>query len=117
MAPAVRCDVFESTVAPLLAAGGIRRYQQFALTEQAEEDDPSCGPYRRSLLYLVSEAFEGGKRTPILGLERDARALLKTLPNTTAHWAPGPKSTATTHGGFDDDDATLAQVLRFIRAA
>lgn len=117
MAPALRLDEFDRLLAPLIADGKIGRYQQFSLTDRAEEDDPSCGPYRRSLLCLVSEAFEGGRGTPILGMERFAKARLAGLPRTTAHWAPGRTSTATTHGGFDDDEPTMHQVLRFIRDA
>ncbi len=115
LAPAVRVDTFERTVVPLLKKGRIGRYQQFSLTERAEEDDPTCQPYRRSLLYLVSESFEGGSRVPILGLERDARAVLDGLEHAVLHRAPGPKSAATTHGGFDEDAATMQQVLKFIR--
>ena len=114
MAPAVRVDTFENTVTPLLKNGNVGRYQQFSLTDKAEEDDPSCGAYRRSLLYLVSESFEGGQQTPILGMERYARDLLAALPNATAQWAPGPRSDANTHGGFDDDAATMKQVVKFI---
>jgi hypothetical protein len=116
MAPAVRRDTFERTVAPLLKKGHVARYQQFSLTARAEEDDNTCAPYRRSLLHLVSESFEGGARAPILGLERDARDCAGGLANATFHWAPGPRSAATTHGGFDEDPATMKQVLRFIRA-
>jgi hypothetical protein len=115
LAPAVRCDTFAQTVAPLLRDGRIRRYQQFSLSARAEEDDPSCAPYRRSLLHLVAGALEGGARQPILGLEADARAALKGLPNTKLHLAPGRFSEASTHGGFDADLLTLKQVLRFIR--
>ena len=117
MAPALRLDEFDRLVAPLVEGGQIGRYQQFSLTDRAEEDDSSCGPYRRSLLCLVSEAFEGSRGTPILGLERFAKARLAQLPRTTVHWAPGRNSTATTHGGFDEDEATTRQVLRFIRSA
>lgn len=115
LAPAVRRDLFESTVVPLLKDGSIGRYQHFALTDRAEEDDPSCGPYRRSLLCLVSEAFEGAAGTPILGLERHAKTLLAGLPKTTVHWAPGPVSAASTHGGFDEDEGTLAAALQFMK--
>lgn len=115
MAPALRLDEFDKRLAPLLKKGDIGRYQHFALTDRAEEDDPTCGPYRRSLLCLVSEAFEGGRGVPILGLERHAKARLAELPNTTVHWAPGRISAASTHGGFDDDDATLKQILKFIK--
>lgn len=117
MAPAVRLDLFEQTLLPRLKEGTVARYQQFSLTERAEEDDPTCGPYKRSLLHLVSESFEGGKPTPILGLARDAAAPAKGWPNTTLHLAPGPRSAASTHGGFDDDDLTMKEVIRFIRAS
>ncbi|MEF7614448.1 C1 family peptidase [Aquincola sp. MAHUQ-54] len=114
LAPAVRLDVFEQRFVPLLAKGKVKRYQQFSLTDRAEEDDPTCGPYRRSLLYLVRESFEGGAPTPILGMERDVRGPGKAWPHTTLHFAPGPASQATTHGAFDNDPATAEQVLRFI---
>lgn len=115
LAPALRLDLFEKLVSPLLASGALGRYQQFSLTDRAEEDDPSCGPYRRSLLCLVSESFEGGRATPILGLERHARPVLANLSNSTLHLSPGRNSTATTHGGFDEDEPTMKQVLRFIQ--
>ncbi len=117
LAPAIRVDAFDRLLAPRLADGSVARYQQFHLTEKAEEDDPSCGPYRRSLLSLVSESFEGGRRTPILGIKRYFDAYGGLPAGTVAHVAPGPASAATTHGGFDDDPATLAQVVAFIKAA
>lgn len=39
------------------------------LSDRVERDD-SIGPYRKSLLYLVSNALEADLRTPILGLQR-----------------------------------------------
>ena len=116
LAPAVRVDTFDRLVAPRIADGSVARYQQFHLTEKAEEDDPTCGPYRRSLLCLVSESFEGGTRTPILGIKRYFDAYEAMPAGTVAHVAPGPASTSTTHGGFDDDAATLAQVIAFVKA-
>lgn len=119
LAPALRVDTFQARVLPHLASGAIGRYQQFHLTAGAEEDDPSCGPYRRSLLHLVSESFEGGVKVPLLGLQTDFDTLLahQTLPRTTGHVAPGPHSGSTQHGDFDQDEATMAAVLAFIRNA
>lgn len=114
LAPAVRLDTFEQRVLPLLQSGQVKRYQQFSLTDRAEEDDPTCGPYRRSLLYLVRESFEGGAPTPILGMERDVRGPAKAWPNTTLVFAPGPASAASTHGAFDNDPLTAERVLKFI---
>ena len=115
LAPAVRVDTFHRLVTPRIDDGSVARYQQFHLTEKAEEDDPSCGPYRRSLLYLVSESFEGGTRTPILGMKRHFDAYEAMPAGAVAHVAPGSTSTSTTHGGFDDDAATLAQVIAFVK--
>ncbi|MGE5336522.1 MAG: C1 family peptidase, partial [Gemmatimonadota bacterium] len=84
MAPAVRVDTFDRLVAQRLADRSIRRYLQFHLTEKAEEDDPTCGPYRRSLLWLVSASFEGGQATPILGMEKFYRDYAGRLKNATA---------------------------------
>jgi hypothetical protein len=114
MAPAIRVDTFEEQVKPLIDAKRINRFQQFLLTERAEEDDPTCGPYRRSLLHLVSESFEGGVRTPILGMEQYFKRIAGSLKNTAVHYAPGAKSAASTHGGFDNDPATMRTVVKFI---
>ena len=115
MAPAVRLDTFTERLLPLLQSGQVKRYQQFSLTDRAEEDDPTCGPYRRSLLYLVRESFEGGSPTPILGMERDVREPARSWPHTTLVLAPGSASAASTHGAFDDDKLTQQRVLRFIQ--
>jgi hypothetical protein len=40
------------------------------LSDQQEKDDNVAGLYRKSLLYLVSNALEHDQRTPLLGLER-----------------------------------------------
>jgi hypothetical protein len=100
----------------------VKRYQQFHLSDRAEEDDPTCGPYRRSLLYLVSESFEGGTTTPLLGMERYFREA--AIPCDAVHVSPAGSPSATarvvpvassTHGGFDNDKGTQQQVIAFIK--
>jgi hypothetical protein len=115
MAPAVTVSTFDQHLRPHLDSGAVKRYQQFHLTDKAEEDDGTCGPYRRSLLYLVSQSFEGGQVTPVLGMQKYFDAYAAAVPKAQAHVAPGPTSASTTHGGFDDDSATKQQVLKFIR--
>jgi hypothetical protein len=115
MAPAIRVDTFDRLVRPRLDDGTVKRYQQFHLTDQAEEDDGTCGPYRRSLLYLVARSFEGGKPTPILGMQTYFDAYAAQLARTTVHIAPGPTSASTTHGGFDNDAKTRQRVIEFIK--
>jgi len=117
LAPAVRLDTFDKLVRPRIGDGTVKRYQQFHLTDKAEEDDPTCGPYRRSLLYLVSESFEGGARTPILGMQKYFEPYRTKLKNTTVFASPGTLSASTTHGGFDNDQATQNRVVEFIKGA
>lgn len=122
MAPAVTVATFEKLVKPHLENGRIRRYQQFHLSEQAEQDDPTCAPYRRSLLYLVSESFEGGTTTPLLGMHKFFQKL--DLPITRLHISPAaanpqrpdePPVASSTHGGFDNDRGTQREVVAFIK--
>lgn len=120
MAPAVTLDLFGRTVLPRLKDGKVKMLNQFHLGDAQEQADPTCKPilyYTRSLLCLVSESFEGGKHTPLLGMEKywnETIAPLK-LKNARAWAAPGTASASATHGGFDDDKATRESVIRLIK--
>lgn len=125
MAPAVRVDRFQQLVKPHLASGRVKRYQQFHLSEQAEQDDPTCGPYRRSLLYLVSESFEGGTTTPLLGMHNYFTSLMASdpFPVKKLHVSPAaaqqpsvPPVASSTHGGFDNDPGTQRAVVDFVKS-
>lgn len=114
MAPAVRVDRFLERVGPWLASGHVKRYAQYHLTDEAELRDPSTRAllgYNRSLLFLVSRAFEGGGEAPILGMERHFPRELRRRRNVAVHAAPSARTAATTHGGFDDDGATMRSVI------
>lgn len=119
MAPAVRVDVFQDCVVPWLKSGKVKRLNQFHLADDVEQKDPTCKPilgYGRSLLYLVSQSFEGGVLTPILGMEKYFGAIAsQALPGVRAWTAPGAQSKSTTHGGFDDDATTVASVIALIK--
>lgn len=67
--------------------------------------------YGRSLLYLVSRSFEGRGEAPILGMERHFPRALARQRNVKAVTAPSARSSATTHGGFDEDGATMRSVI------
>lgn len=56
---------------PAVQAGVIdaRHWHIHVLSDKNERDD-SVGPYRKSLLYLVSRAFEDTHKTPLLGLHQ-----------------------------------------------
>jgi hypothetical protein len=119
MAPAVRVDTFQKYVGPHLQSGKVRQLRQFHLNDAAELADPTCGPYRRSLLYLVSESFEKGVPTPILGMQKYFDPWLAKNPSAAkveVVVAPGAVSKATSHGGFDDDAATMRRVIAGIKS-
>lgn len=126
MAPAVTCSLFQETVLKGLRGGKVKSYNQFHLSDDIEQKDPTCElllSYNRSLLYLVSHSFEKGTSTPItgtpiLGMERYFRDAVTgaDLKNVQVFTAPGPDSKSTTHGGFDDDPVTRAKVISAIRA-
>ncbi len=119
MAPAVRVDVFQNCIAPALKNGRVKRLNQFHLSDDIERKDPTCEAilgYGRSLLYLVSQSFEGGVETPILGMEKYFGAIAsRGLPGVHVWTAPGAQSKSTTHGGFDDDATTMASVIALIK--
>lgn len=130
-APACRVELFSQHYVPALKDKKIEHMAIFALTDKAEQDD-NCGRiYNKSLLYLVSNAFEDQARIPlfrdgrpILGMERFIdRNLMQKLgvdlvmaPNTE----PGDSlsaSSATHHGDFDDDQRTVMATFRRIAQA
>jgi hypothetical protein len=129
-APACTVDLFKQAYVPALGAGLIGRFALFTLTDQAEQDDNCAGIYNKSLLYLASNAFEAKERIPlfrdgwpVLGMEKFVRAdgdLTRLLRGANAQWVLSPNnepvgspaaSRSTTHGGFDDDPATLRATL------
>jgi hypothetical protein len=120
MAPALRMDTFAAQVIPAIRSGHVKRYNQFHMSDDVELKDPTCESilgYNRSLLYLVSQSFEKGVVTKILGMEKYFRSDVASLgfKNVSAFTAPGQDSRSTTHGGFDDDAATMEKVISLIK--
>lgn len=75
-APACTMAVFNQYYLPAITAGGVGQFTLFTLKEGAEQDDDCANVYHKSLLYLVSRAFEDKwpipfvDGTPLLGMER-----------------------------------------------
>jgi len=130
LAPALRVDGFRSQLLPLVGTD-IDRLTLFTMNMQAEEDDTCFQVYRRSLLYLVSRIFEVEDDAPILGLEQSirddpellrafglvpgAKGCAEVIWSPTAPDAPlDSRSSATSHGGFDNDADTMNSVARRI---
>jgi hypothetical protein len=136
-APACTVDLFRSYYQPIVDDGGIRRFSLFTLTDEAERDDHCANVYHKSLLYLVSNAFEDRPRIPLvrnegtpilgmaLGVDDELRGWFYGL-DARADWIRSPNTAGAdsdvaarsrSHGGFDDDPATLQATLRRILAA
>jgi hypothetical protein len=120
LAAAVTVDTFKATALKRIQDRTVRHFRTFQLSDAAEQQDPTCKPlfgYGRSLLYLVSESFQHGVRTPILGMEKYFNGSIGALklPNVRAFTSPGPAAGSTTHGGFDDDAQTIRSVVSLIK--
>ena len=141
-APAITTALFLETYAPAIRAGGIGRAAVFALHDAVEQDDNCANIYHKSLLYLVSNAFEDeavrrpfphDRATPLLGMAKFALAdskfadpdvvkLIKSkrlelvlAPNIDGHTPPAEQSASRHHGDFDDDELTVkATLLRIL---
>jgi hypothetical protein len=115
-APACTIDYYNETYHPQLASNGrLKSLVQYSLTDAREQADPSTGPYSKSLLYLVSHAFEADREAPILGMEKHSKSL--TLPSAhKIHYAgrSGAPTNSTKHGGFDNDKKTMDDILETI---
>jgi len=122
-APACTHELFDRHYAPALQAGFIRRAALYTLDDKTERDDHCARIYNKSLLYLVSNAFEDRLRPwwqddgePLLGLHKfSTRGRVAELiaagrieQVVAPNGASGPAgSTAKAHGDFDDDRATV----------
>lgn len=70
-APACTIDLFARCYRPVVDAGQVERFALFTLTDKAEQDDHCAHVYNKSLLYLVSHAFEAVARNPLIPVGKD----------------------------------------------
>jgi pimeloyl-ACP methyl ester carboxylesterase len=126
-APAATVGLFESHYYPYLVSPadsyGIEQMKLFNLNDRLERDDTVGHVYRKSLLYLVSRGFEEQVPEAILGMQKHVDELLAkpkmtdVMDRFSVHYADGMPSELTessTHGGFDNDVATMNSLLRTI---
>jgi hypothetical protein len=135
-APAATVDLFTECYVPAIASGAVKRFALFTLDDRTERDDHCANIYHKSLLYLVSNAFEARPRiplvrdgVPIVGMEKFVRgdaALARLFRRRNAEWVLSPNAVregdpaaarARRHGDFDDDEPTLRATLARILAA
>ena len=120
MAPACSIDLYNQAYLPVLqkktalTLGDLRIYN---LRDGLERDDQVAKVYRKSLLYLVSNAFERDKEKPILGMEKfsDEVQRVRSLPQVIySDGLQGQRTRSTSHGGFDNDVYTMNHILKMI---
>ena len=75
-APACTMKLFHQAYLPGIQSGAIKQFAMFTLKDAAEQDDNCARIYNKSLLYLVSNAFEekaglfSTEGEPLLGMEK-----------------------------------------------
>lgn len=134
LAPAIRVDTFQKLLVDLIKKGRVPQPGCFVLSDAGELDD-DVGPYGKSLLYLVSNSFEGRRGVPLLGMLKFltdpdhadpaitalfSKPTAEGLPSLVIAGANGPDhsvSRSDSHGGFDNDPATLNALLCRMRGA
>lgn len=114
-APACTEEFFEAMYATLPSVtGGIPTdFTLYNLNDRFERDD-SVGPYRKSLLYLVSNSFEDTYGVPLAGFEATSKEIVTRYPaikRCISDGTPTSFTKARAHGDFDNDPATLNHVL------
>ena len=122
MAPACTVDFFKTHFAPYLSGTGAGpklqdRIYLYNLNETQElEDTVSVGAllpsYSRSLLYLVSRAYEEKPNTKLAGMKVCASEMPTHAKLAIDYSSPSSKVTASrSHGGFDNDPATMTTIM------
>jgi hypothetical protein len=118
-APACTVEFYQDHYAPRLKAThkGVRLpvLDIYSLSNKLELDDNVVKAYRKSLLYLVSNAFERDKGKPILGMQKFSKHLegkkgLKFIYST----GRGNVTRSESHGGFDNDAYSMNSLLKRI---
>ena len=134
LAPAITTDLFKTRLKNLIGAGQpIAHLTTYTMTDQLEQADASNRPYRKSLLYLVSQAFEETQPTPLLGLQKSLKGDLQLIRffglaggggdaeiafSKTSETAPlDARTQSITHGGFDNDVPTMTSIIRRVLEA
>ena len=115
MAPAVTNELFDATILKAILNKKVSNYYQYHLSDDVELKD-NCSIYSKSLLYLVSNSFEPGRKTPILGMqkffEKESNYQRATMKS---YHSPGVYTKSTSHGGFDNDVATIDTIIKNIK--
>lgn len=113
-APACTVALYEQTFLPALGKG-IAQQKLLVLSDQAEQDDTVAGVYRKSLLYLVSNAYDNKTaRIPILGMEKFQPPTQPKNSTLVVASSASAQSSSRSHGGFDNDVPSMNNLLQTV---
>jgi hypothetical protein len=119
-APACTHGLFTQSYEPVLG-DIIPNIDLYILSDEDECNDSVGGVYRKSLLYLVSRAYESKKDTvPLLGMENYLSDLSKNARrrmNVFITDKNTDKTSSASHGGFDNDLLTMNSLLETVTGA
>jgi len=123
LAPACTVSFYKQRFFPRLggAADGVARLPAldvYCLNDELERGDNVALAYRKSLLYLISRALERQKNIPLLGMAK-YHDKVDSGPGLTVRISNGAGgvTASRTHGGFDNDAATMNSVMTRILGA
>ena len=125
LAPAGTVDLFTDHMQPFLRAPHpdfrVSKMTIYNLVDELEQDDEVTKAYNKSLLYMVSRAFEEEIPEKILGMQKYSETVerRKNLSRLSIFYSKGDVTGARvtasrTHGGFDNDPLTMNHILRQI---
>lgn len=131
LAPAITVGEHLRLVDPLVP-GRVKQIRMFTMAKDFERADTVTFAYRKSLLHMIHHALEPKAEEPILGLEESLRAnpalarrfgltgsasgIGEVVWSVTAAKSGAHASQSRSHGGFDNDVATMESVARGILA-
>ena len=118
-APACTTDLYNRHIYPAIRSGTVGQLHHFLLDDATERDDTVGGIYRKSLLYLVSRSYQKrGEVIPIMGMEKyNARLKGDGISQRVHHCntkTNHAKTASSSHGGFDNDPATMNSMMEAI---
>ena len=132
MAPACRVEFFQDKYRPRLGAGAsaavkIKKMRVYNLTDEVEQADQVTPAYNKSLLHLVSNAFEPEPSKlprppkspkdlgrPVLGMQKYEDWIGTNLVDIVYAGPKSEVSRSASHGGFDNDRHTMNDILQHV---
>jgi hypothetical protein len=120
LAPAISVDFYHNAYLPILQRNAklkLKELSIYNLKDCLEQDDNVGMVYRKSLLCLVSNAFERVAQKALLGMENfgDQVQQVGSLPKFIySSGTRGQSTRSTSHGGFNNDPYTMNHILKRI---